>query len=89
MFGNINAYLNAVQRTWSSQDGSLVAAFLSLRDKHATNPNLQVEYPDNIVERIVESPIDELISAHLKVLYYLSCERKYKIKLKKIYMKIL
>lgn len=75
MFGNVNTYLNAIQRTWSSQDGILVAQFLSLRDKHANNTNLQIEYPDNIVDRICDSPIDELVSSHLKVLYYLARER--------------
>lgn len=76
MFGNVNTYLNAVQRTWTAQDGKLVATFLSLRDRHATNPNLQIEYPDNLVERILDPSIDEVLSAHIKVLFYLSCERK-------------
>lgn len=76
MFGSIATYLNAVQRTWIAQDGNLVATFLSLRDRHATNPNLLVKYPDNLVERIVESPIDEILAAHIKVLYNLSCQRK-------------
>lgn len=77
MFGNVNTYLNAVQRTWAAQDGRLVATFLSLRDRHATNPNLQIEFPDNLVERLLDSPIDEILSAHMKVLFYLSCERKW------------
>lgn len=77
MFGNISTYLNAVQRTWAAQDGHLVATFLSLRDRHANNPNLQMEYPENLVERILDPPIDEILSAHIKVLYYLAGERKF------------
>lgn len=76
MFGSITTYLNAVQRTWAAQDGCLVATFLSLRDRHATNPNLYVEYPDNLVDRIVDPPIDEILSAHIKVLYHLSSQCK-------------
>lgn len=76
MFGSITTYLNAVQRTWAAQDGNLVATFLSLRDRHATNSNLHVEYPENLVERIVDPPIDEILSAHIKVLYYLASQCK-------------
>lgn len=76
MFGSIATYLNAVQRTWAAQDGDLVATFLSLRDRHAINSNLHVEYPENLVERIVDPPIDEILSAHIKVLYYLAPQCK-------------
>lgn len=76
MFGSITTYLNAVQRTWAAQDGHLVATFLSLRDRHATNPNLHVENLDQLVERIVVSPINEIVSAHIKVLYCLTSHRK-------------
>lgn len=76
MFGNVNNYLSAIRGTWSQQDGDLVASFISLRDRHANNPHLQIEHPDKLVERICDPPIDELVSEHLKVLYYLSRERK-------------
>lgn len=79
MFGSLATYLNAVQRTWEAQDGHLVASFLSLRDRHATNRNLHVEYPDDLVEKILDQPIDEILSAHIKVLYYLSSQREYTI----------
>lgn len=78
MFGSLTTYLNAVQRTWAAQDGHLVATFLSLRDRHATNPKLQVEYPENLVERIVDPPIDEILTAHIKVIYYLTSQCKWK-----------
>lgn len=76
MFDNLNSYLNNVQRVWSAQDGHLIAQLISLKDRHVSNRNLHIEIPDNMVERILDPPIDEIVSAHLKVLYYLTCERK-------------
>lgn len=76
MFGSLQTYLNAIQRTWQAQDGTLVATFLSLRDKHALNPNLHVENAENMVDRILNPPIDEVALEHIKVLHYLSRSRK-------------
>lgn len=76
MFGSITTYLNAVARTWHAQDGGLVAQLVSLRDRHATNSQLQIEYPESMVERILDAPIDEILVEHIKVLYYLSRTRK-------------
>lgn len=76
MYESLSTYLNNVQRAWSAQDGSLVASFVSLKDKHVSNRSLQIEMPENMVERMMDPPIDEIVSAHLKVLYYLTCERK-------------
>lgn len=75
MFGSITTYLNAVARTWHAQDGALVAQLISLRDRHATNPQLQVEFPETLVERTLDGPIDEILVEHIKVLYYLSRTR--------------
>lgn len=69
--------MNAVARTWHAQDGILMAQLLSLRDRHATNQQLQVEFPDNLVKRILDEPIDEILIEHIKVLYYLSRSRKW------------
>lgn len=77
MFGSITTYLNAVARTWHAQDGELVAQLLSLRDRHATNTQLQIEFPESAVERVLDAPIDEVLVEHIKVLYYLSRSRKY------------
>lgn len=77
MFGSITTYLNAVTRTWHAQDGTLVAQLVSLRDRHATNTQLQVEFPESLVERILDAPIDEILVEHIKVLYYLSRSRKW------------
>lgn len=76
MFGSISTYLNAVARTWHAQDGALVAQLISLRDRHATNSQLQIEFPESMIERILDAPIDEILVEHIKVLYYLSRTRK-------------
>lgn len=77
MFGSIVTYLNAVARTWHAQDGTIVAQLVSLRDRHATNTNLQAESPESSIERILDPPIDEIVAEHIKVLYYLSRSRKH------------
>lgn len=76
MFPSVTSYLNAVARTWHAQDGALVSQLISLRDRHATNPQLQIEFPESVVERILDTPIDEIVIEHIKVLYYLSRSRK-------------
>uniref|UniRef100_A0A0K8TTQ2 PCI domain-containing protein 2 homolog n=1 Tax=Tabanus bromius TaxID=304241 RepID=A0A0K8TTQ2_TABBR len=74
MFGTLNNYLSGVQRVWHAHDGKTVASFISLNDKHIMNRNLYLETPESAVERILDPPIDEIVSAHLKVLYYLDSE---------------
>lgn len=76
MFGSVQTYVNAIQRTWDAQDGHLTGQLISLRDRHATNRNLHVENADNLIERILGPPVDEIVSSHVKVLYHLSAERK-------------
>uniref|UniRef100_A0AAG5D9M4 PCI domain-containing protein 2 homolog n=1 Tax=Anopheles atroparvus TaxID=41427 RepID=A0AAG5D9M4_ANOAO len=49
----------------------IVARFISLKDYHVNNPNLYKETPDAAVRQRVVSPLDEIVSAHLKVLYHL------------------
>lgn len=76
MFANITTYLNAVARLWHAQDGTLVAQLISLRDRHATNAPLQIEFPESMVGRTLDAPIDDIVVEHIKVLYYLSRSRK-------------
>ncbi|KAI9589730.1 hypothetical protein GQX74_007898 [Glossina fuscipes] len=74
MFGTLNNFLSGVARAWAVNDGVNLASFVSLKDKHIMNRNLYVEMPENAVSRILEAPIDEIVCAHIKVLYYLSLE---------------
>ncbi|XP_055371163.1 PCI domain-containing protein 2 homolog [Condylostylus longicornis] len=71
MSGTLSAYLSAIQRCWIAKDGYLVAAFISLSDKHICNKNLYLEYPENTVDRYLKQPLNEIVSSHLKVLFHL------------------
>lgn len=73
---NLVGYLNAVHRSWLAQDGDIVAAFVSLKDRHVMNRALHLESPENMVERHLHPPLDEVVSEHLKTLYWLTGERK-------------
>ena len=73
---NLYQYLNAVWRLWNNFDGSGVSKFLSLNGNHIKNRNLQLENPESSIERVMEPPLAEVISCHLKVLFYLNESRK-------------
>lgn len=65
-------YLQLIDRCWRAQDGQKLAAFLSLRHEHVQSVNLHVENPEGMVERFVAAPADEIVSCHLRCLYWLS-----------------
>lgn len=73
---NLYRYLDSVQCVWNAGEGHAVARLLSLSDHHVNNPTLHVEYPETAVDRRLEPPLDEVVSCHLKVLFYLTKERK-------------
>uniref|UniRef100_A0A182WHI1 PCI domain-containing protein 2 homolog n=1 Tax=Anopheles minimus TaxID=112268 RepID=A0A182WHI1_9DIPT len=67
----LHDYLNKIMRVWNAYEGQAVARFLSLQDFHVNEPNLYKENPDAAVSRQLPSPLDEIVSAHLKAVYYL------------------
>jgi len=67
---NFYSYLSTINRLWSNRDGAGVARFLTLSGNHASNPNLHIENPESSVERSIETPLDEVIIAHIKVLFH-------------------
>lgn len=73
---NLYSYLSTVNRLWGNEDGTGVARFVTLNGNHAANPNMYVENPESSVERSIGSPLDEVIIAHIKVLFYLHTDRK-------------
>lgn len=73
---NLYQYLNAVGRLWNNCDGSAVSKFISLSSNHTNNRNLHLENPESSIERVMDPPLDEVISCHLKVLFYLKDSRK-------------
>lgn len=74
---NLFNYLNTLDRLYSNCDGHAVSRFLSLDGNHILNPNLnRIEHPEASVERQIGSPLDEVIIAHIKVLFHLNENRK-------------
>lgn len=73
-FMNLSNYLQILDRSWRSHNGQTLSQFLSLRHDHAKYKNYQVENPENIVEKFLQSPLDELVIYHLKCLYAISVD---------------
>ena len=73
---NFFNYLTTINRLWNNCDGHAVSRFLSLDGNHISIPNLHIENPEGVVERHIDSPLDEVIICHIKVLFYLNENRK-------------
>ncbi|KAH8357589.1 hypothetical protein KR200_001749 [Drosophila serrata] len=74
MFGTVNNYLSSVLSATDDYDGESLGTHISLRDVHVQNHNLYIAQPEKLVERFLKPPIDDVVSAHLKVLYHLAQE---------------
>lgn len=74
---NLIQYLSTIGRLWNSYDGYSVSRFISLSGSHISNRNLHVEDAENLVSRYIKSPLDDVINAHLRVLYYMHESRKF------------
>ncbi|EDW37584.1 GL16271 [Drosophila persimilis] len=72
MFGSLANYLSNVERCAEACSGQALSDFLSLRDVHVQNDKLHVAQPEKMVERYLDAPLDEVVGAHLKVIYYLA-----------------
>ncbi|XP_030757892.1 PCI domain-containing protein 2 [Sitophilus oryzae] len=68
-FMNVANYLQIIERAWRSCNGQTLSIFLSIRHDHAKLKNYHIESPENIVEKFLPAPIDELVVYHLKCLY--------------------
>ncbi|XP_044731020.1 PCI domain-containing protein 2 [Chrysoperla carnea] len=69
---SINQYLQNVDKYWQQNDALFLSELLSLQNDHVLSPQLQIEEPDEIVERLVSPPFDELVASHLKCIYALN-----------------
>ena len=63
---SMNLYLSKISNAWNQGDGEDLAALLSFRDSHVTNPRLQVPDPEAAVERVLDPPLDEMVAAHVR-----------------------
>jgi nuclear mRNA export protein PCID2/THP1 len=69
-------YLATLNRLWNNEDGQGVSRFITIRGKHASNPHLYVANPEPAVDRSIHVPLNDVVSAHIKVLFYLHENRK-------------
>ena len=69
---SVQNYLRAVSDAWNDYDGDTLANYLSFQDRHAANPKLHIENPEEDVDRELEPPIDELVAAHLRACWAVS-----------------
>lgn len=65
-------YLQLMERSWKNQDAMKIASFLSLRHDHANYVNLHQDNPEEMVKRFVSAPFEEMVSCHLKCLFYIA-----------------
>ncbi|CAL1545782.1 unnamed protein product [Lymnaea stagnalis] len=63
---SLNSYLHSVDEAVKQCDSDEAARLLSFRDPHVASPHLQLERADNQCRRVLESPFDEMVAAHLR-----------------------
>lgn len=63
--GNLNQYIQFVERVFRTSQGSILARLLSLRDDHVGNRNLRSGDIATHIEENCVAPLDEIITAHL------------------------
>lgn len=63
--GNLNQYIQFVERVFRTGQGVILARLLSLRDEHVLNRNLRSSDIASLVDGNCISPVDEMITAHL------------------------
>ncbi|XP_020803888.1 PCI domain-containing protein 2 homolog [Drosophila serrata] len=73
MFENVEKYLTSVQEATIGNKSQVVGSFVSLRDNHVKNTSLYIAQPEEFIKKVgLMKPLDEVISAHLKVMYNLT-----------------
>ncbi|XP_043225475.1 PCI domain-containing protein 2-like [Amphibalanus amphitrite] len=69
---SLNAYLGQVSSAWGRRRGPQAAELLSLRHPHVMSSRLQLEHPEDHVQDVLDSPLDELVAAHLRCVWAVS-----------------
>ncbi|KAI8743698.1 PCI domain-containing protein 2 [Biomphalaria glabrata] len=69
---SLNSYLHSVSEAIEHYDSDEAARLLSFRDPHIASPNLQLERADGHCRRILKSPFDEMVAAHLRCCWAVS-----------------
>ncbi|KAK3585965.1 hypothetical protein CHS0354_038509 [Potamilus streckersoni] len=63
---SLNQYFSTLYDALREYDGEHAAELLSFKHPHVANTRLQLERPENSVQRVFEAPYDELVAAHLR-----------------------
>lgn len=69
---SMNQYFQTLDDALQERDGLKAAELLSFQHPHIQNPRLQVENPESQVQRVFDSPFDEMIAAHLRCCWAVS-----------------
>jgi hypothetical protein len=64
--GTLQQYLNQVYQSILEKDGMFLAPLLSSCHPHVHNPKLRVQGYEIMCRKVVGSPFDEIVAAHLK-----------------------
>lgn len=57
-----------MDQAWNYGNADLLAAYLSYRHEHYKSQKLRVANPEAMASKILEKPLDEVVSYHLKCL---------------------
>lgn len=63
---SLNQYLQQIDEHLQSGMGQQAMELLSCQHLHMVSPHLQLENPENIVQKIVEEPWSDIVSFHLR-----------------------
>ncbi|XP_067124082.1 PCI domain-containing protein 2-like [Centruroides vittatus] len=63
---SLNQYLQQIDEHLQSGMGQQAMELLSCQHLHMVSPHLQLENPENIVQKIVEEPWNDIVSFHLR-----------------------
>ncbi|XP_046677027.1 PCI domain-containing protein 2-like [Homalodisca vitripennis] len=66
MSQSLSSYFSMVNNAWRNKAGEKLADYLSYRHNHSHNPNLQVSNPEAQCSDFLNSPLDEVVAAHLR-----------------------
>lgn len=69
---SINQYFQTLDDALQDRDGLKSAELLSFQHPHIQNPRLQIQNPESQVQRIFDTPYDELVAAHLRCCWAVS-----------------
>jgi len=67
-----NTYMDELARALENHDGEFLAELLGRKHPHIASSKLQLPDAQHIAQRFFESPIDEMVSGHLRMVWSVS-----------------